>query len=128
MDNTPLTTEEQAIAHEAIEKLLQALTIEGSFELVQTNDILDVVLNTKDAGMIIGYHGEILESLQLIISLVIAKKLGKFTRVSIEVDGYKKNRIAYLENLATQTKERALSEKREQVLTSLKSWERRVIH
>jgi spoIIIJ-associated protein len=78
--------------------------------------------------MIIGYHGEILESLQLILSLMIAKKLGKFIRVSIEVDGYKKNRIAYLEKLAQQTKEKTLAEGREQVLTSLKSWERRVIH
>ena len=78
--------------------------------------------------MIIGYHGEVLESLQLILSLSVAKKLGRFVRVSIEVDGYKKNRTEYLHNLAEQVKERVLADNQEQVLSSLKSWERRVIH
>lgn len=128
MPDVLLTDQEQATASEVIEKLLKELAIDGTFELQQTEDVLDVMLSTKDTGMIIGYHGEILESLQLIAALMVAKTLGKFVRISIEVDGYKKNRIAYLEKLAQQTKERALSEGREQVLTSLKSWERRVIH
>jgi spoIIIJ-associated protein len=59
---------------------------------------------------------------------MIAKKIGKFIRVSIEVDGYKKNRTEYLERLASQMKERALEENREQVVESLKSWERRIVH
>lgn len=123
-----LTEQEQTTAKEIIEKLLETLTIEGTFELTENEDTLEVALETKDAGIIIGYHGEILESLQLITALMLARSLGKFTRVSIEVDGYKKNRIAYLEKLAQQTKEKALGEGTEQVLTSLKSWERRVVH
>ena len=85
-------------------------------------------METKDTGIVIGYHGEVLESLQLVLSLAIAKKLGRFVRVSIEVDGYKKNRTEYLHNLALQVKEKVLSENKEQVLSSLKSWERRIIH
>ena len=85
-------------------------------------------METKDTGIVIGYHGEILESLQLMLSLAIAKEIGRFVRTSIEVDGYKKNRIEYLEKLALQVKEKALVENKEQVLLSLKSWERRVIH
>ena len=85
-------------------------------------------METKDTGMIIGYHGEVLESLQLILSLAVAKKLGRFVRVSIEVDGYKKNRTEYLHNLALQVKDKALAENHEQVLSALKSWERRIIH
>ena len=86
------------------------------------------MLETKDSGIVIGYHGEILESLQLMLSLAVAKKINRFVRISIEVDGYKKNRMEYLENLANQVKEKALTENKEQVLLSLKSWERRVIH
>ena len=54
--------------------------------------------------------------------------MGRFVRISIEVDGYKKNRMDYLHKLAVQIKEKALAENKEQVLMSLKSWERRVIH
>ena len=128
MEKIALTDKERKDVEQLIEKLFSLLEIEGTFSLEEQEDILDIMMETKDTGIVIGYHGEVLESLQLILSLAIAKKIGRFVRVSIEVDGYKKNRTEYLHNLAMQTKERALSENKEQVLSSLKSWERRIIH
>lgn len=127
-ENMTLSAKELKSVEEVVEKLLSLLEIEGTFSLEQKGEILDILMETKDTGMIIGYHGEILESLQLVLSLAIAKKIGRFTRVSIEVDDYKKNRTDYLEKLAIQTKEKALAENAEQVLHSLKSWERRIVH
>ena len=49
-------------------------------------------------------------------------------RLSVEVGDYKKNRSEYLESLAQQTKEKVLEEGRPHTLSSLKSWERRVVH
>lgn len=116
----------------AIEKIvahfIKELEIDGNFSVVENNEMVDIIMETKDTGIVIGYHGEILESLQLVLSLAIAKQLGHFVRISLEVDGYKKNRIEYLESLAKQVKEKVLAENKEQVLMSLKSWERRVIH
>lgn len=126
--NAKLTAKEQKIVEKEIEKLFSLLEIEGTFELTSTDDNLELLMDTKDSGMVIGYHGEILESLQLISSLIIAKKLDRFIRVSIEVDGYKKTRTEYLQKLAQEARERAISENAEQVITSLKSWERRIVH
>ncbi len=130
MENTnkKLTAKELKEAEKIIEKLFTLLEVDGSFNLSQTDETLEVAMETKDTGIIIGYHGEALESLQLILSLMLTKNVGSFVRVSIEVDGYKKNRTEYLEKLAMQVKERVLSEDKEQVLSSLKSWERRIIH
>lgn len=128
MKEGKLTAKELKTIKESVEKLLDLLGIEGSFDLTQSDEALEMVMDTPDSGMVIGYHGEGLESIQLIISLMIAKKIDKFIRVSIEVDGYKKNRTEYLERLARQMKERALEEDREQVAESLKSWERRIVH
>ena len=128
MENVALSTKERKDVEQLIEELFSLLEIEGTFALEENDDNLDVMMETKDTGIVIGYHGEVLESLQLILSLTIAKKLGRFVRVSIEVDGYKKNRTEYLHNLAMQVKEKALAENKEQVLSSLKSWERRIIH
>jgi len=128
MEQTALTAKERKEIEQLVEKLFVLLEIEGTFTLEQQEDTLDIMMETKDTGMVIGYHGEVLESLQLILSLAVAKKLGRFVRVSIEVDGYKKNRTEYLHNLALQLKDKALSENKEQVLSSLKSWERRIIH
>ena len=128
MEKISLTANERKDVEQLIEKFFSLLEIEGTFTLEEQEDTLDVMMETKDTGIVIGYHGEVLESLQLILSLAVAKKIGRFVRVSIEVDGYKKNRTEYLHNLAMQVKEKALSENKEQVLSSLKSWERRIIH
>ncbi|MBA3724367.1 MAG: KH domain-containing protein [Candidatus Levybacteria bacterium] len=128
MEPINLTDAERKEIEGLIEKLFVLLEIEGTFTLEEHEDILDLMMETKDSGMVIGYHGEVLESLQLILSLTIAKKLGRFVRVSIEVDDYKKNRTEYLHNLAIQIKDKALAENKEQVLSSLKSWERRIVH
>lgn len=128
MDYTPLTEKERKEAEATVEKLFALLEIDGTFTIDEHDEVLDIVMETKDTGMIIGYHGEILESLQLILSLTLAKKLGRFVRISLDVDGYKKNRADYLEKLAMQIKEKALAENKEQVLLSLKSWERRIVH
>jgi spoIIIJ-associated protein len=128
MAENKLTAKELKEAEKATEQLLSLLEISGTFSLSQNEDILEVSMETQDSGIVIGYHGEGLESLQLILSLIIAKKLGKFIRVSIEIDDYKKNRTEYLEKLASQMREKALTENREQVVESLKSWERRIVH
>lgn len=128
MADTKLTAKELKTVEEATEKLFALLEITGTFETTENEDGLDITMDTKDSGMVIGYHGEGLESLQLILSLMVAKKIGRFIRVSIEVDGYKKNRTEYLQKLAEQMREKALSENKEQVVESLKSWERRIVH
>lgn len=128
MEQTTITSEELKTIEEVVADLFKNLEIDGTFSVVENGEMIDVMMETKDTGIVIGYHGEILESLQLVLSLAVAKKLGRFVRVSIEVDGYKKNRMEYLENLAKQVKEKAIAENKEQVLMNLKSWERRIIH
>lgn len=119
---------EKKIVDSTVSELLELLGIEGTFEIKDNEEGIDIVLDTKDSGLVIGYHGDTLESLQLVISLCIAKRLDKFVRVSIEVGDYKKNRTEWLRNLALTTKERVVSEKKEIALPELKSWERRIVH
>lgn len=119
---------EKKIIDNTVTELLELLGIDGTFETSDNEEGVDIVLDTKDSGLVIGYHGDTLESLQLIISLCIAKKLDKFIRVSIEVGDYKKNRTEWLKNLALTTKERVISENKEIALPELKSWERRIVH
>jgi len=116
------------IVHETTTELLKLLEVQGDFEISETEEAIQINLNTEDSGIVIGYHGDTLESLQLVLSLCIAKKLGEFKRVSIEVGEYKKKREEWLKNLAAETKDRVLSENKEIYLSDLKSWERRVVH
>lgn len=111
-----------------IKDFFDKLGIDTNFDLTEDKEIISIVLDTKDSGIIIGYHGETLEALQLILSLVLAKENGEFKRVSIEVGDYKKNREEWLERLALDAKEKALAESGEVYLSDLKAWERRVVH
>lgn len=116
------------------EKLLKLVDVDGDFEILETKndkgegESVEIVLNTKDTGVVIGYHGDTLEGLQLVLSLCVARKLGRFVRTSIDVGDYKKNRTEWLKTLALETKERVLSEGKELAIPELKSWERRVVH
>lgn len=116
------------IIKETTEKLLSELEVAATAEVTVSEDSAEVILATEESGIIIGYHGEILEALQLILSLMVSRKIGRFLRISVEVGDYKKNRSEYLDKLAQQTKERVLQEGRAHTLSALKSWERRIIH
>jgi spoIIIJ-associated protein len=116
------------IVQNTTEELLKLLEIQGDFAILETEEAIEINLNTEDSGIVIGYHGDTLESLQLILSLCIARKLGEFKRVSIEVGEYKKKREEWLKNLAAETKDRVLAENKEIYLSDLKSWERRIVH
>lgn len=113
---------------EKIEEVLKGLEIEGAVEVKENEEGYDVILDTPDSGIVIGHHGDTLEALQIIFSLVISKAMGEYKRISVEIGEYKKNRSEYLEKLAMETKERVLSENKEIYLPDLKSWERRIVH
>src|SRR5438477_11110887 len=99
MDKTNLETSEKTV-----KKLFSLLEINSPFTVKAAEDLLEITLEGEEEnGILIGYHGETLEALQLITSLCIAKKLGEFHRVSIEIGEYKKNRMDYLESLLNQT-------------------------
>src|SRR5882757_5338958 len=110
MEDKKLSAKELKTIEKVVTKFVKELEIDGVFTVVENGEMVDIMMETKDTGIVIGYHGEILESLQLVLSLTIAKEIGRFVRISLEVDGYKKNRIDYLEKLALQVKDKALAE------------------
>ncbi len=116
------------IVKKITEELLKLLDIEGEISITFDEDIINIVLATDDSGIVIGRHGDILESLQTILALCVSKKLDKFHRVSLEVGDYKKNREEWLMNMAAETKDRVLRENIDITIPLLKAWERRIIH
>ena len=123
-----MAKKENKTIKETAEELFKLLGIEGGFEISEGEEAIEINLDTQDSGIVIGYHGDTLESLQLVLSLCLAKQTGEFKRVSVEVGEYKKKREEWLKNLALETKEKVLSENKEVYLSDLKSWERRVVH
>src|SRR5579885_3343011 len=119
---------QQALVEKTTKKLLSLLGVDAPFEVRESEEGIEIVLETEDNGILIGYHGETLEALQLILALALAKETGSFTRVSVEIGEYKKNRMEYLQRLVSETTERVLADGQGISLPNLKAWERRYVH
>lgn len=127
-EGTAKKNKDSEIVEKTAKELFDLLGVEGNFEVSKLEDGFEINLSTEDGGIIIGYRGEVLEALQLILSLCASKEIGTFTRVFLEVGDYKKSREAWLEDLVSRTKERVLETKEDVPLPNLRSWERRIVH
>lgn len=88
--------------------------------------LLDIV--GADLAVLIGRHGKTLDSLQLLVSAAVNKKLGFRYPVVIDVEGYKYRRKQKIENLARSAAARAIRSKQPVKLHPMTPYERRLVH
>lgn len=111
------------------EELLDELKIKTSVAVSKEEDgTVQVDVSGEDLGILIGFHGETLGALQLILSLMVYKKLGKWQPIVVDVGDWRKKREETLEKLAKRTAERVKFSDEEQELPSMSPFERRIIH
>lgn len=82
----------------------------------------------KDLGLLIGRRGEHLAHLQYIVNLIANKRLGDYTRVIVDVEGYRTRREESLIALAERVARQVSRSGRPIVLEPMPPNERRVIH
>src|SRR5687768_10467724 len=111
------------------EDLLKRLGIEGAVSVdIDETEAYRVHIETEETGLLIGFHGRTLESLQIILGLLVSKALGSWVRVYVNVGDYREKREEALMLMAQQAAERALTQARPIELAHLSASERRVIH
>ena len=86
----------------------------------------------EDASTLIGHHGDTLDALQYLANLASARKNSKGerdkSRVTIDIEGYRKKREETLRALARRMAQKALRNKRSVMLEPMSAYERRIIH
>ena len=82
----------------------------------------------NEAGLLIGHHGKTLESLQLILGILISKRLGEWVKAYVNVGDYREKREEALMHMAQRAADRALALGRPVELSRLSPSERRIIH
>lgn len=87
-----------------------------------------ISLEGDDLGVLIGYHGETLNALQLILSLIITKKLGDWTRVVLDAGDWRARRFETIEAMAVRAAEKAVATGQEVALPQMGSSDRRMVH
>lgn len=89
---------------------------------------VNLSVNPEESGVLIGYHGETIASLQLIISLIVHKQLGEWHRLIVNINDYRQKHEQNLIEMAKATAARVKATGQEAMLPPLESFDRRLVH
>lgn len=98
------------------------------YEVKVENYTIIVEINGEKAGMLIGYRGEALNSLQNILSAMGNKNSSERIKVSLDIEGYRGKREKILEELAEKVAKTVLRTGKSITLEPMSPYERKVIH
>ncbi len=118
----------EAQVSEVLENILGMMALEGSFEVDEKETEVKVTIETADPGRLIGFRGETLDALQLLVNQIVSKKSETFKRVVIDVEGWRKNKEEDLTKCAKVWAEEVKESGKEMELEPMPSWQRRIIH
>ena len=113
---------------ETATQLLKQIGIKSEIKTSEQEGVVSVQIETQETGMLIGYHGETLNALQLMTSLIAYKKLGEWPKLVIEIGDYRQKRQEYLTSLALSAADQVKQTNQPQHLPPMPAFERRVIH
>ena len=119
------------LAAELLGKLEIAAEIEVKEEKAKENEQADhyeVVIQTQESGLLIGRHGESLNSLQLLLGVIVYKKVGQWVRVIVDIGDYRKMREESLKEMAVRIIEEVKTSGQPVAMPYLTPLERRQIH
>ena len=111
------------------EELLEKLQVKSNLKVeVDETETVHINIETEETGILIGYHGETLSAFQLILGLMIYKKLGSWTKIVVNVGDYRERRQEVLFQMAQNAVDRVKTTNESVILPYLNSGERRIIH
>ena len=112
------------------EKLLGLLDVKAKVEVEADADLIKVMISGEDLGLLIGYRGENLESLQLILGIAINKKLSLEPRmpVVVDIDGWRQQREESLRSLVEKEIKNISSKNPSVELPPMPPSQRRTVH
>jgi len=115
---------------ELTEKLLGLLLVKGTVGVYEEKEsqIFSVQIDSGDSGYLIGYHGETIEALQLILSLMVYKQLGSWQKLVVDVGNYRRQREEQLKKLALNVAQKVKFSREPQPIADLSPRERRTVH
>lgn len=128
---SPITSSEDVIkevAQEFVKDLGVTAEVSVSAEETEEGPSYLVSLQGEDLGMLIGFHGETLNSLQLLMSLIVSKKLDQWTRLTLDAGDWRAKRFETLADMAKQAAEKVVLTGEEISLPIMSSSDRRLVH
>ena len=113
---------------EFINGIIQRMNINCEAQVEEKEDAFYVNLTGEDTGTLIGYRGDVLDSLQYLSLLVVNKCNPDNKRLVIDGENYREKRTATLSKLAKKIAFRVAKSHKAESLEPMNPFERRIIH
>lgn len=131
--NEEISEENIKKAKEQIEKFLKEFTnIVGKDIKFQIKELdgntIYVEMKGEEAKFLIGYRGEVLNSIQTILIAIAGKNITEKIHVNVDILGYREKRKKVLEDLAQRVANSVIKNRKSVTLEPMTAYERKIIH
>ena len=111
-----------------VQAIIDDMDVEGTISSISNRRSINMQIDTNEPGRIIGYHGKVLKSLQLLAQNYLYNRYSKTFYITINVNDYVEHRAEVLQSYAQKLATRVLEEGRSQMTDPMSSSERKIIH
>ncbi|MBS5350712.1 RNA-binding cell elongation regulator Jag/EloR [Streptococcus sp.] len=111
-----------------LEKIIYEMDVDASLEVSHNRRNIIIQIETDQPGRVIGYHGKVLKSLQLLAQNYLHDRHSKRFSVVLNVRDYLEQRTETLIDLAEKTAAKVKETGREYVMDPMTNSERKIIH
>lgn len=116
-------------ARDFLKSIFTNMGLMVEIRIKEVNNCLNINLSGANMGILIGYRGETLDSIQYLVGLVINKgNDGQYKRVLIDTENYRGRREETLRRLANRIAHKVKIERKSIALEPMNPYERRIIH
>ncbi len=109
-------------------ELIEAMGFDGTVDVYDSNEAINVDFATEQTGLLIGQKGETIDAIQYLLNLAIYKDRRFVKRIVADTEGYRQRRVEAIQGMAHRTARRALREEHPLSLPPMSASERRVVH
>ena len=111
-----------------VQGIIDDMDVEGAISSTSNRRSINIQIDTNEPGRIIGYHGKVLKSLQLLAQNYLYNRYSRTFYITINVNDYVEHREEVLQSYAQKLATRFIEEGRSQVTDPMSSSERKIIH
>lgn len=109
--------------------LFSKLELSGEIKVgLLEDEVYSIELVAQDPQLFIGDRGSVLSDIQYLLRLILKKKTGESIRLTLDINGYRKNKENYLRELARTVADEVSLLKKPRELDPMPPSERRVVH
>ena len=111
-----------------LDNFIKGVKEELTYKIALNQGIVEVEMQGKNAGFLIGYRGEALYALQTLLTSIANKDVEERVLLRLDIENYKAKREKTLENLAKRTAETVMRTGKTIALEPMQAYERKIIH